>query len=91
MENQELRNLLDQLHTEIEHTHSLDENGRLLLRHLETDINDLLKRSENEPLTPAHPTTLRRLEDSIDYFEVSHPTLTSQLSKLLSILSNSGI
>jgi hypothetical protein len=91
MENQELRNLLDQLHNEIEHTRNLDENGRQLLRHLNTDINDLLQRSENEPLPPAHPTTLRRLEDGIDYFELSHPTLTSQLSKLLSILSNSGI
>lgn len=91
MDNQELRDLLYQLHIEIENTQSLDEDGRRLLRYLETDINDLLKRSDNDPQQQVHPSTLHRLEDSIDYFELSHPTLTTQLSKLLSILSNAGI
>ena len=91
MDNQELRNLLYELHIEIEQTQSLDEDGRRLLRYLETDINELLKRSEGELQQQVHPSTLRRLEDSIDYFELSHPTLTTQLSKLLSILSNAGI
>jgi hypothetical protein len=91
MDDQELRKLLEQLHTEIEHTQTIDNNGRQLLHHLETDINELLVRSESGPLPQTHPSTLRQLEDSIDYFELSHPTLTSQLSQLLSILSNSGI
>jgi hypothetical protein len=91
MDDQELRKLLEQLHVEIEHTQTIDKDGSQLLRHLEADINELIKRSESGPLLQAHPSTLQRLEDSIDYFEVSHPTLTSQLSKLLSILSNSGI
>jgi len=91
MDNQELRNLLYQLHIEIENTQSLDEDGRRLLRYLETDIDELLKRSDNDPQQQVHPSTLRRLEDGIDYFELSHPTLTTQLSKLLSILSNAGI
>jgi len=91
MDDQELRNLLDQVHNEIEHIDNLDEDGRQRLLHLENDINDLLKRSGNGPQLQAHPSTVRSLEDSIEYFEVSHPTLTSQLSKLLSILSNAGI
>jgi len=91
MDDQELRKLLDQIQTEIGNTHSLDENERQLLHHLDNEIKDLLKRSESETPPRARPVTLHRLEDSIDTFEVSHPTLTSQLSKLLSILSNSGI
>ncbi|MDR3574138.1 MAG: DUF4404 family protein [Anaerolineaceae bacterium] len=91
MDDQELRKLLDQLHTEIEHTHSLDEDGRQLLHHLETDINELLKRTENDTLPQAHPSTIQSLTDSIDYFEISHPILTGQLNKLLAILSNAGI
>jgi hypothetical protein len=91
MDDQELHKLLEQLHIEIEHIHSLDENERQLLRQLDTDIKDLLEKSESDPLLQAHPNTLHGLEDSINYFELSHPTLTSQLTKLLSILSNSGI
>ena len=91
MDDQELRNLLDQLHTEIEHTHSLDEDGRQLLRHLESDINELLERSENDALAQARPSILRRMQESIDYFEISHPILTDQLTKVLTILSNAGI
>jgi hypothetical protein len=91
MDDQELRKFLEQLHTEIEHTQTIDENGRQLLHNLETDINELLKRSESDPLPPAQSSTIQRLEDSINYFELSHTTLTSQLTKLLSILSNAGI
>jgi chaperonin cofactor prefoldin len=91
MDDQELRKLLEQLHTEIEHTQTIDNNGRQLLHHLEADINELLERPESGPLPQAHPSTIQQLEDSINYFELSHPTLTSQLSKLLSILSNAGI
>ena len=91
MDNQELRKLLEQLQNEIEHTQTIDNNGRQLLQNLETDINELLERSESGPLSQPHPSTLSRLEDSINYFELSHPNLTSQLTKLLSILSNAGI
>jgi hypothetical protein len=91
MDDQELHKLLEQLQSEIEHTQTIDEDGRQLLHNLEADINELLKRSGSDPLAPAQSSTLQRLEDSINYFELSHTTLTSQLTKLLSILSNAGI
>jgi hypothetical protein len=87
MKDQELHKLLEQLHEEIERTQNIDEQGEQLLRDLESDIQHLLDRSE----TSAHPSTVQRLEDSIRYYEVTHPTLTSTLSKLLAILSNAGI
>jgi len=90
MDDKELRNLLAQLHTEIEHTENVDEKGRELLYDLDTDINDLLARSEKDLANP-HPTISQRLEDSIDHLEVAHPDLTQTLIKLLAILSNAGI
>jgi hypothetical protein len=90
MEDKELRNLLEQLHTEIEHTENVDDKGRELLRDLSTDIDELLARSEKELANP-HSTITQRLEDSIDHLEVAYPDLTQTLNKLLAILSSAGI
>ena len=90
MDNQELGKLLEQLHSEIEHTESIDEKGREQLRDLAADIGDLLARSDNEQ-TQAQESVLERLEDSISYLEVTHPTLTQTLSRVLETLSNAGI
>jgi hypothetical protein len=90
MDDQELRKLLEQLHSEIEDAQTVDEKGLALLRDLEADIRALLERSGTVP-ADLHPTTLKRMEDGLQYFEVTHPTLTEMLSKLLAILSNAGI
>ena len=90
MDEQALRKLLEQLHSEIEQTHSVDEKGRELLRDLGSDINELLERSEADPAQVQH-SLLSRLEDSISYLEVTHPTLTATLSQLMESLSNAGI
>jgi len=90
MDNQELGKLLEQLHSEIEHTESIDEKGRERLRDLAADIGDLLVRSDNEQ-PQAQESVLERLEDSISYLEVTHPTLTQTLSRVLETLSNAGI
>jgi Domain of unknown function (DUF4404) len=90
MDDKELRNLLEQLHTEIEHTENVDEQGRELLRNLGTDIDELLARTEDDLVQP-HPTITQRLEDSIDHLEVANPDLTQTLTKLLAILSSAGI
>jgi hypothetical protein len=89
MDNQELRKLLDQLHSEIEHAESIEESDREQLRHLAADIGDLLARPTHG--TKAQAPLLERMEDSISYLEVTHPTLTQTLSKMLETLSNAGI
>ena len=91
MDNQELRKLLEQLHGEIEHTESIDEKGREQLRDLATDIGDLLARSDDEQAHTQAASLLERLQDSISYLEVTHPTLTQTLSRVLETLSNAGI
>jgi len=90
MDNQELRKLLEQLDSEIEQTKSVDEKGRELLRDLATDITDLLARSDEGRAEP-QTSLLGRLEDSISYLEVTHPTLTQTLARVLETLSNAGI
>ena len=90
MDDQELRELIEKLHAEIQNTHTVDEKGQELLVHLESDIRELLDRTEGDG-APVRPSTLRRLEEGLDHFEVTHPTLTILLSKLLEALSNVGI
>ena len=87
---QELRKLIEQLHAEIQNTHTVDQKGQELLAHLESDIRKLLAKSGGLA-APVRPTTLRRLQEGLDQFEVTHPTLTLLISRLLEALSNAGI
>jgi hypothetical protein len=90
MENEELRKLLQQLHDEIEKTQTVDEKGTEILSDLDGDIRALLERSE-EQLTPIQPSIVQRLDAVLLHFEVTHPSLTVMISKLLDTLSNAGI
>lgn len=90
MPDENLRKLLEQLHDELERAESMDEKGDELLRHLNADIKNLLKRS-GKGKGPPDESVLERLEDAIDHFEVTHPTLTTMLSEIMTILSNAGI
>lgn len=88
MTEQRLTQLLEQLHQELDNVEAVDEKGRELLRALNADIESLLERTEgslsDEPL-------LKRLQDTIDHFETSHPALTTALSQMLNALNNAGI
>jgi hypothetical protein len=90
MNDQELCQLLEKLHSEIEATKSVDEKERALLRDLEADIRELLERCEAEQIQ-AHPLMTSRLEDAIEYMAVNHPTLTALLANMLNTLSNAGV
>ncbi len=90
MNDQDLRSLLERLHTEVERNTPLDEKERELLQHLGADIRELLAQSEGEGVQ-AEPTMIKRIEGSIDYFEITYPDLTMLLNELLSILSGAGI
>jgi hypothetical protein len=84
-----LRELLEKLHNELEQIDAADEAERERLRHLDADIRSLLERSSEENL--ADEPMLERLQDSIEHFETSHPQLTMMLSQMMTILSNAGI
>lgn len=86
MTDQKLSQLLEQLHTELERTESVDEKGRELLRYLETDIQKFIGPSED-----SNDSLLERLQEAIDHFEVEHPAITAALSQVLNALNNAGI
>lgn len=87
MEENDLTNLLKQLRAELANIKVVDQQGRELLRGLNADIRNLLERSEDD----SDDSLLERLQDSIDYFETTHPRLTQALSQLLNSLNNAGI
>ena len=87
MDNKKLRELLNQLQNEIQNTETLDEQGHQLLKDLDEDIHTLLERSEEH----SGDTFTERLEGALYHFEVTHPTLTVVISKVLDSLSGAGI
>lgn len=89
MTDQKLRELLEQLHQELERTDAVNEKGDELLRHLDADIRSLLKRSGAK--VEADESVLERLQDTVDHFEATHPGLTAIVSEMMTILSNAGI
>ncbi len=86
MAEQELRNLLDQLRGELDHADQLDDSQRDLLRTLAADIEKRL-----DPSVEDDAPLVSGLQEAIERFETSHPTLTTMLSDALSALSNAGI
>jgi len=86
MANQKLRELLEQLHKELENTQSVDEKGREMLSQLNADIQQFLDPTQENP-----PTLLGRLQNAIDHFQVDHPAITAALSQVLNTLNNAGI
>ncbi|HEX9027608.1 MAG TPA: hypothetical protein VF823_00450, partial [Anaerolineales bacterium] len=66
MADQELRELLEKLHQEIEKADTVDEKGQELLQHLGKDFDSLLERSKGGHLQ-VHPSTIQRMETTIEY------------------------
>ena len=91
MNEDELRQLLEELHRKIEDTDQVDEKGRELLSRLSVDIRNLLERTGHEERLRGNSWVIGRLEESIRHFEVTHPNLTAALAQLLTILNNAGI
>ena len=88
MTDKKLSELLEQLHNELDSTQAVDDKGRELLRGLNADIQELLKRS---PGRRSADSLLERLQDTIDHFEDTHPAFTRALSHIMTALNNAGI
>jgi hypothetical protein len=89
MADQNLRELLEKIHKELEQIEVTDEAGRERLRHLDADIRSLLERSDE--MDETDEPMLERLQDAIDHFETAYPRFTIMLSQMMTILSNAGI
>ena len=88
MPDQHLREMLEQLHTELQQAGSVDERSRDLLRDVMADIHKVLEPSSAE----AHPESLvSRLREAVDEFEESHPALTEAVGRVVDALAKMGI
>ncbi len=90
MDDNELRNQLQNLQDEIKNTPAVDDKGAQMLRELDADIRALLERSAESHLQIQASFT-QRLEGTLYHFEVTHPDLTALISRLMESLSNAGI
>ena len=87
-EQQRLRQMLEQLHAELQRSHGLDDRSRERLDSALRDIEDLLTRTEAG--TPPE-SIMERLREAIGVFEQTHPTLTEAIGRLADTLANIGI
>ncbi len=92
-DDQEIRRMLVQLHDRLESARTINDDERAMMRHLMTDIQDLLSQQDAEEASRYQPSRsfLNRLQHSIDILEVNHPTLTVMIEKLLDTLNLAGI
>ena len=90
MDTIELRKLIEQLQLEIQKAKIINEKDQEMLIQLDSEIHELLGRIKDNEVN-IHPTTIKRLEESLNHFEASHSTLTSVISQILDALSSMGI
>jgi hypothetical protein len=85
-----LREMLEALHSELEHTRSndVDDRSRELLRDVIDDARSLV---ENESAETEPQTLLDHLRTATHDFEDSHPALAAAVNRVAGALSNLGI
>ena len=89
MPERHLREMLEQLHTELRRADTLDERSRELLHAVIGDIEDLLER-KHEPRTRPE-SIVERLREAVRAFETTHPTLTGAINRVADALAGFGI
>jgi len=83
-----LRQLLEQLHAELQRADGLDNRSRELLGSALSDIDDLLEGAEGGK----RPESIsERLRDAVGAFEETHPRLTEAIGRVVDTLSKMGI
>ena len=89
MKDQQLRDLITTLHTELSATDSVDEDSRAMLQQLMKDIEDLAGKDDH----PAEhvESASGRLEGAALKFESEHPKLSMTLGEILDALGKLGI
>jgi hypothetical protein len=89
MNDEQLREQLEHLNTELQDAESLDPGRRELLQGLAGNIQELLARSESEP---DHYRTLgERLKEGVSELEASHPKITLLMRRAIDSLAYLGI
>ena len=88
MSQNELRNLLSQLHARLGNAHSLDADDRRLLTSALADIENALA---HDAVAPVGDGAEESLESLAVRFEAGHPALAQSLRSLVDTLGKAGI
>ena len=86
----QLREHLEELHSQLESTEAVDDRSRELLGEILGDIQTLLDRSGEAPVDEPEGL-VDRLREATRNFEESHPTLAAAVGRVVDALSNLGI
>jgi hypothetical protein len=89
MREDQLRRMLEQLHTELQRADTIDDRSRELLRSVLVDIEDLLERKPKRPTQPE--SIIERLREAVRAFETTHPALTAAIGGVADALARMGI
>jgi len=88
MPERHLREMLEQVHAELQKAGNIDEKSRDLLRAVMDDIRTIVEPTEGA----ARPEPIgQRLREAVDAFEESHPALTEAVGRVVDALAKMGI
>lgn len=90
MDKDQLNESLVKLRDELSSLPELDNASREALRRLDGDIHRILQSPGDVPPSH-HASLLESLEDSVQYLEASHPTITALMNRLIKAMSDMGI
>ena len=90
MEQQQLRDKLNELHAELAKTETLDSNTRAVLEDLSKDIQELLD-LPGEKDDHRYGSLMDRLRASLVQYESSHPRLTGAMERAIDALVQMGV
>lgn len=86
MKDKELTRLLQQVHDELEDTGTVSDEQRDLMRDLVSDIHRTLGDEDDEELGIGE-----RLNEAVDQFHQTHPTIAFALRRIVDALARMGI
>ena len=89
MEQQQLRDLLETLHQELEQVGQVDEKTAEVLTTLKEDIGKLVTGGEAEG--DGREGLVERMNDALGHFEEEHPKLSMMIQHVLDSLARMGL
>ena len=89
MDHEKFRSDLRKLHTELRGIESLDEGEQKLLRQLESDIEGVLSRGDDD-LQPDDDSR-QRLSEALAQVEAAHPRVTLLMRQMVDSLAFLGV
>jgi predicted nucleic acid-binding Zn-ribbon protein len=89
MDKQQLREQLENLHTELQGVESLNDDERKLLQDLTRDVQEVLARDDEH--TEHYSGLGERMKETVAQLEASHPKITLLMRQIIDQLAFMGI